>query len=392
MSLSILRIVPSISLEAGGVAEGVIKSSLELINQGLSIYIASLEKEESDHLSINSITNIFLGKGLLNYGFSLDLTSKLTKIINMNSIDLVIIEGIWQYHSICARKACLRSGTPYVIFTHGMLDPWFRKAYPIKHIKKQIYWPWGDYRVLRDAKAVLFTTEKERHLARESFVPYSANEIVVGYGTAAPPPDTKNQREAFLKQFPYLESKRILLFMSRIHPKKGLDLLIEAFATIASSDQSLHLVIAGPDQIGMRSLLQIRASELRIDKKITWTGMLCGEHKWGAFRCAELFCLPSHQENFGVVVAEALACELPVAISDQVNIATDVENENAGIIHKDTATATSIALKQWLEMSVNERKEMGRRGKNLFTSRFDLASVNKRLLTVLKMAAENDSN
>lgn len=138
-------------------------------------------------------------------------------------------------------------------------------------------------------------------------------------GTATPAGDSQAQRQIFLDHFPQLDNKRLLLFLSRIHVKKGCDLLIEAFAEVASDD-SLHLVIAGPDQIGWQADLQKQAKQLGIEQKITWTGMLSGDLKWGAFHATEAFLLPSHQENFGFVVAEALACEVPVLISNKVNI------------------------------------------------------------------------
>ena len=188
----------------------------------------------------------------------------------------------------------------------------------------------------------------------------------------------------FLEYFPHLCGKRIFLFLSRIHPKKGVDILIEAFAEVASEDHSLHLVIAGPDQVGLQESLQQRSDELGISEHITWPGMLSGDLKWGAFRCAELFCLPSHQENFGIVVAEALACGLPVVIAEPVNISADVATANAGIVHADTAISTTKALQQWLSMTPADRAEMGERGRKLFADRYDFASVAKNLIPVLE--------
>jgi glycosyltransferase involved in cell wall biosynthesis len=269
-----------------------------------------------------------------------------------------------------------------------MLDPWFKHTYPLKHLKKWAYWPWADYRVLRDARAVLFTTEQERLLARQSFWLYKANEVVVGYGTSAPPADAERQRKAFFNRFPHLRGQRILLFLSRIHPKKGVDLLIEAFAAVASSDPRLQLVIAGPDQVGWQKSLQQRAAELGIAERITWPGMLRGELKWGAFRCAELFCLPSHQENFGIVVAEALACGLPVAIADPVNISAEVAAAGAGLVHADTVAGTTAALRQLLVLPADQQGQMGQRGLQLFRERFDFAAVAKTLLPLLRRRAD----
>ena len=119
--------------------------------------------------------------------------------------------------------------------------------------------------------------------------------------------------------------------------------------------------------------------------------MLSGELKWGAFRCAELFCLPSHQENFGIVVAEALACGLPVAVAQPVNIAADVIAADAGIVHNDTVEGTTMALRQWLKTTPVDRAEMGVRGRRLFAERFDFASVAKNLIPVFENALTNRS-
>ena len=121
-----------------------------------------------------------------------------------------------------------------------MLDPWFKRTYPFKHLKKWLYWASFEYRVLRDAEFVFYTTEQERLLARQSFWLYKANEVVVGYGTTAPPSDSARQQKVFLDHFAHLNGKRILLFLSRIHPKKGVDLLIEAFAVVHATNPELR--------------------------------------------------------------------------------------------------------------------------------------------------------
>ncbi len=184
--------------------------------------------------------------------------------------------------------------TPYYVFAHGMLGPWFKREYPLKHLKKQLYWSWAEYRVLRDARAVLFTTEEERLLARQTFAPYRVNEAVVGFGISEPP---RGERAHFLRRYPQLQDKRIALFLGRLHPKKGCDLLISAFATVCSRDPRLRLVMAGPDQDGYQAAL-MRQAELRgIADCICWTGMIKDELKWGAYQSAEVFVLPSHQEE-----------------------------------------------------------------------------------------------
>ena len=385
--MKLLRIICSLNPEGGGPAEGVRQITPHLEARGVSTTVASLDPPDAPWLQDQPFQAIGLGPVAGGYGYRRGLPARIRTLAQQH--EAVIIEGLWQYHALATWRALRGTGIPYFLYPHGMLDPWFKHTYPLKHLKKWAYWPWADYRVLRDATAVLFTTEQERLLARQSFWLYQAKEVVVGYGTSAPPADAERQRAAFLERFPHLRGQRILLFLSRIHPKKGVDLLIEAFAAVASSDPALQLVIAGPDQVGLQAGLQQRAVALGIADRITWSGMLSGELKWGAFRCAELFCLPSHQENFGIVVAEALACGLPVSIAEPVNIATDVAAAGAGIVHADTAAGTTAALRQWLAMTPAARSEMGERGMQLFAGRFDFASVAKNLMPVFEAAVRS---
>ncbi len=168
------------------------------------------------------------------------------------------------------------------------------------------------------------------------------------------------QREAFLRSFPELRNKRLLLFLGRLHEKKGCDLLIDAFAAVSRENPALHLVLAGPDAGGMQAALSRRAAALGLSA-ITWTGMLRGDAKWGAFRAAEAFVLPSHQENFGIAVTEALACGVPVLISKRVNIWREIEQDNAGLVDDDTAAGTQRLLRRWLALAPAERSAMATR-------------------------------
>jgi glycosyltransferase involved in cell wall biosynthesis len=379
--MKLLRLIRSLNPTDGGPIEGIRQITPHLAALGVSTSVASLDPPDAPWLQHQPFEAIGLGPVAGGYGYRRGVPDRIRALARQH--DAVIIEGIWQYHAFATWRALRGSGIPYFVYTHGMLDPWFKRTYPLKHFKKWAYWPWADYRVLRDATGVLFTTEQERQLARQSFWLYRANESVVGYGTSEPPGDADLQREVFLQRFPHLRGKRLLLFLSRIHPKKGVDLLIEAFAAVASSDPRLRLVIAGPDQVGWQAALQRRAAELGIAERLTWAGMISGDLKWGAFRCAELFCLPSHQENFGIVVAEALACGLPVAIAEPVNISAEVAAAGAGLVHADTIAGSTEALRHWLALSTEEKQQMGTKGEKLFAQQFDFSSVAKNLLPVL---------
>jgi glycosyltransferase involved in cell wall biosynthesis len=382
--LKLLHLIRSLNPSGGGPAEGVRQITPHLAAQGVSTTVTSLDPPDAAWLQNQPFEAMGLGPVAGCYGYRRDLPSRIRALAEQH--DAVIIEGIWQYHAFATWRALHGTGIPYYVYTHGMLDPWFKRTYPLKHLKKLAYWPWADYRVLRDAQAVLFTTEQERLLARQSFWLYQANEVVVGYGTSAPPGNAEQQREQFLSRFPQLRGQRILLFLSRIHPKKGVDLLIEAFASVAPTDPRLQLVIAGPDQVGWQAQLQQRPAALGIADRITWPGMLSGDLKWGAFRAAELFCLPSHQENFGIVVAEALACGLPVAIAEPVNISAEVAGAGAGLVQSDTLAGTTEALRQWLALDEFAREQMKVRAVQLFAERFDFASVARNLIPVLQSA------
>lgn len=322
-----------------------------------------------------------LGPSRFNYAYCPYLLDWLKQ--HHHLYDAVIVHGIWQYHSFAVWQALRHTKTPYFVFTHGMLDPWFKRQYPLKHLKKWLYWPWAEYRVLRDARAVLFTCEEERLLARQSFWLYRCREAVVNYGTARPPLEEARQREAFYQAFPALRGKPLLLFLSRIHPKKGCDLLIEAFSQAAKNCEHV-LVMAGPDQVGWQAELQQQAQALGIADRIIWPGMLIGDLKWGAFAAAEAFVLPSHQENFGIAVAEALACGKPVLIAKPINIWREIVEDQAGLVEDDTLDGTLRLLQRWLALSPDEQLQMAVHARQCFEERFTIERTAESFLGVVR--------
>jgi glycosyltransferase involved in cell wall biosynthesis len=195
---------------------------------------------------------------------------------------------------------------------------------------------------------------------------------VVSFGTSAPPEDGARLREVFLARYPGLRQRRFFLFLSRIHRKKGCDLLLESFGRLAAAHPDLDLVMAGPDQEGLRPDLETQARRLRIEHRVHWTGMLEGDLKWGSFHAAEAFVLPSHQENFGVAVVEALACGVPALISDKVNIWPDIAHDGAGIVNPDTVEGTYRSMETLLAMRPEERQRMVRNGQACFRARYEM--------------------
>jgi glycosyltransferase involved in cell wall biosynthesis len=377
----VLQLISSMNPDFGGPQEAAGQIARSLKSLGVESDIATLDAPGA---SWGGERVIRLGPGRLGqYCYSDRLLPWLRA--NARHYDSILIHGLWQYHGFAAWRGLRSTGVPYYVFTHGMLDPWFKRQYPLKHLKKRLYWPWAEYRVLRDARAVLFTTEEERLLARQSFDRYRATEAVVGFGIADPHAgDRAELRAGFLRRYPHLRDKRIVLFLGRLHPKKGCDLLIDAFAAAASREPSLQLVMAGPGHESYRAALARQAELLGIADRIHWTGMIQGETKWGAYHSAEVFALTSHQENFGIAVAEALACRLPVLISDKVNIWREIAAERCGLVAEDTLSGARSLLTQWLDLNAVERERMGANGLACFRKHFHIDSTTARLAATLQ--------
>lgn len=379
--MRILHTIRSVNPEGGGVIETVQQFSRVLEQRGHGVTIASLDAPGDAWVNESPTRVEALGPGRANYGMSPRFVPWLQA--NAGTFDAVVVNGLWQFNSYGVWKALRGTGRPYFVFPHGMLDPWFKRTYPLKHAKKWLYWPWAEYRVLRDANAVLFTCEQERQLARESFWLYRATECVVPLGIARPAGDPEQEREAFLERFPECRGRQIVLFLGRIHEKKGCDLLIQAFAEVARSRPELQLVMAGPEQQDATDSRRL-AAERGIADRVVWTGMLSGAVKWGAIRAADVFVLPSHQENFGLAVVEALACGVPVLVSREVNIWREIVDDGAGLAEADTLEGTLAMLRRWLEMPAAERDELRAAAAECFSARFEIASATENLLRVLQ--------
>ena len=379
--MKILQLVQTLDVRTGGVARAVILLSEALAKAGHAVEIVTLDAAASPCLGETSLPAHGLGSGVGGYGYSPRLLPWLRA--RRETFDSVIVNGLWQYPGFAAWRAFAGTATPYFVFPHGMLDPWFKRSYPLKHLKKWLYWPWAEYRVLRDARAVIFTSDEERRQARESFWLYRCREQIAPLGVEASPLTFADE---FLSRFPALRDKRIALFLGRLHPKKGCDLLIDAFARTASDDQQTVLVMAGPDQIGWASELRDRAARSQIGERVIFTGMLDGSVKWAALRATDVFVLPSHQENFGISVAEALACGVPVLMSNRVNIWREVQEDGAGFVEPDDAAGTERLLRRWFATAEPKRAEMRRRAAECFRKRFEIGRAAASLLKILSDA------
>jgi glycosyltransferase involved in cell wall biosynthesis len=262
--------------------------------------------------------------------------------------DVVHVHTLWEEVQHQAARAARLSAKPYLIRPCGMLDPWSLRQ---SRLKKLLYLFWRLRRNLNAANALHFTSRAERdgtaQLGLRPPAIVEPNGIDVSEYANLPPPGTFRQRWGIPA------GPTVLLFLGRLHPKKGLDLLLPAFARLGGDSL---LVVAGPGEEGYRLRLKKETNRLGIADRVLFTDMLLGSDKLAAFADADLFVLPSYQENFGIAVAEAMAAGLPVVVSDQVNIHAEVTAAGAGGVVPTDAAALAAELARWLDDPARRRR------------------------------------
>jgi glycosyltransferase involved in cell wall biosynthesis len=381
---------------SGGPCQGIRNLAPRVGELGNDVEVVCLDHPNSSYLEEETVPIHALGEGHGSWGYHSALRPWLEQ--NLRRFDAVILNGLWQYPGfVLSRLAGWPDTPPYYVFPHGMLDPWFQRARErrFKAIRNWFYWRLIEHQVIHRAKALLFTCAEEMRLARQTFRPYQPqNQINVGYGVSKPPERSRSVQIAFEQSCPSLKSRSYLLFLGRIHPKKGVDILIKAFAAVyGSKGASRHpetcLVIAGP---GMetnfgRDMFALAARTCPAGS-VLWPGMLTGEVKWGALYGAEAFVLASHQENFGIAVVEALSCGTPVLISNQVNIWREIEEDQAGFVSDDTLASVEQMLRRWEGLSPGDRNTMKEAARLSYESRFGIAHAARNLLAFLEESAK----
>jgi glycosyltransferase involved in cell wall biosynthesis len=398
--LKLLHIISGASPESGGPIQGI-RNYHEASNLlGIDRTIICFENQ-SDLISWNfpdSLKLIGLGNAKNLWQRNPALITWLKK--HLLEYDCIVLNGIWTYHSYATlkvlryfKKQKLNQKIPKIfLMPHGMLDPWFQKekTRKIKAIRNIIYWHLIEKKVVNQVDAVLFTCDEEMLLAKKTFYGYNPKkEINVGYGIQEPPQKNKIELEAFYNKFDINTSIPYFLFLSRIDFKKGVDLLLKAYNTILqeSVDPNVipNLVIAGSgfeSEYGKGLLKYIEIYPL-LKQKLCLTGLLNAEMKWAAIYGCEAFVLPSHQENFGIAVAEALACEKPVLITNKINIYREIEKGGGGIIEEDTLTGTINNLKQWIALDAESKILMGKNAKKIYENNFKNEYAAQKLFDIL---------
>jgi glycosyltransferase involved in cell wall biosynthesis len=392
--MKLLHVIGSMNPYTGGPCQTIRNFAPRFIEQGNTLEVVCLDDANSDYLSQDAFAIHAVGQGRGSWNYHPALLPWLNK--NLPRFDAVILNGLWQYQGYALWQAAKKSKSPpFFIFPHGMLDPWFQKmsVRPLKALRNWIFWKTIQHRIVHQAAGLLFTCEEERRLARLPFRPYSPKqEAVVGLGLPEPPEYQAKMQVAFAEKCPDVGEQKYFLFLGRIHTKKGVDLLIKAYAALCRSTSSPtvpKLVIAGP---GMEASygedMQKLASGICPPDSIYWPGMLTGDAKWGALYNCEASVLPSNQENFGIAVVETLACGRPVLISNQVNIWREIKEAGAALVQNNSVAGTTKLLSGWLNLSAGARANMAAQAKPCFQRHFSTESATRKLLAAVTSATK----
>jgi glycosyltransferase involved in cell wall biosynthesis len=293
--------------------------------------------------------------------------------------DVVHNHSVWTLPNSYASRIAQRFRRPVVFTPHGSLEPWaLRHSWWKKRIAAMAF----QDRELRNAACIHVFSQGEAASIRAYGL---KNPIAVVPNGVDLAPYNKMPRITFNAAYPHLADKRICLFLSRLHKKKGLDHLIPAWRQVAAALPEWHLLIAGPDD-GYESALRQLIADAGVERSVTIAGPLIGERKIGALAAASLFVLPSFSEGFSMAVLEAMAARLPVLMTPGCNF-PEAEKAAAGMQVEPTEDDTARGLRKLLSLSDAERAEMGRKGRALVEREYTWDRVALRMMELYRWLA-----
>ena len=327
-----------------------------LQQQGVDVTLISTDAGIRDHPRSNGEIADFKGVPAMLFPSQLGESFKYSRPLsswlraNIREFELAHIHAVFNHSSITAGHRCWKAGVPYLVRPLGTLEPWSMAQ---KSVRKRLFWQVAGKALLRRAAAVHYTTEAEK-LSTQRLLGLNHGKVIglgIGNGSSA-----SRAKETLAGYFPELAQQPYVLVLSRLHPKKGLDVLLDAFSGVVQQQNFAHwrLVIAGDGPVDYVATLK-----RKIHHGVLFTGWLDGEKKDAVLSNASLLVLPSHQENFGLCVMEALSHAVPVLVSPHVNLAEEIVMANAGWI----ATVDTRALSTRLAEALGDEQELARRGR-----------------------------
>jgi glycosyltransferase involved in cell wall biosynthesis len=346
--MRVLHVIPSVSERSGGPATAIIPMCRALMREGIEVLLvttdAGMAKSNGDVFEYKGVpARLFRSQ----FGESFKYSRPLAAWVNTNirSFDLVHIHAVFNHSCVAAARVCRKAGVPYVIRPLGTLDPWSMTQ---KSLRKRLFWQVAGKAMLQRSAAVHYTSEAEKFSTEGLLGLNHGKVIALGI-------ETPTASDKLSNHFPELAGDPYVLVLSRLHPKKGLDVLIDAFQALRPEFSHWRLVVAGD---GSSEYVSSLKSQIKGDR-VLFTGWLEGERKAAVLNGASLLALPSYQENFGLCVMEALSHSVPVLVSPNVNLATEVASANAGWI----APIDKEALTAKLAEALRDEEELARRGR-----------------------------
>jgi glycosyltransferase involved in cell wall biosynthesis len=357
-----------------------------LARSGIKTHVATTDDNGPEKLQVRhgepvlqeGVTYWYFPRQLRFYTFSWPLSVWLSQ--HVAEFDLLHIHALFSFAALPASYWAIRRGVPYIVRPLGTLNewgmmhrrPWLKRA--SFHLVER--------RILEHAALVHYTSHQERHEAETLGVNGVSAVIPNGLPDSLP----GGFAGAFRRRHPQLRGRRIILFLSRLDPKKGLDLLLRAFADARRQAPDATLVIAGDGHDQFAEQLKTETRRLGIAEDVLWTGFLTGDDKQAAFADAVMYVLPSYSENFGLAVAEAMAAGLPVVVSDQVGIHGDIADAEAGLVVRCEEKALTHAMLRLLN-DADLRLSLGRNGKHLATTKYSHEAVTGKVLDIYNRVA-----
>jgi len=318
--------------------------------------------------------------GYEHYNFSPQL---LRETMSIKTYDLAHITSTWNFPVLAGSLACMLWGRPYIISPRGALSD---EAIHLRTANlKRIYFSMIAKQYLKKAAAVHFTTVDEQ--TRSHHLLTNSKSFVVPNGIdLSEYADIGNEYiPDILKE---LRGKKAILFLGRLNPIKGLDILVEAFKRIADEYQDVLLIMAGPDSDGYGATVKGWLIDAGILARVIFTGMIRGKDKLSIIKHSSLLILPSYSENFGMSAVEAMACGVPIVISNKVGIYREVEENRAGVIVETTPGSLYHGIKVLLD---NEafKEELAANGKKMVAEYYDIDKVADKMIGVYEGLIKN---
>jgi glycosyltransferase involved in cell wall biosynthesis len=386
--MKILHVVASIHASTGGPAVSVTRLAVEQARLGHEVTIATLDYPHlGRRVEAPGVRVLPIPGGLMavrGRGWSPALSSVVFR--EARAADVVHNHGLWMWPNAYAREAAVAAQRPLVISPRGMLEPW---ALGRSRFKKAVAWWLFERANLHRAALFHATAESEARSIRS--LRLSAPVVVVPNGVDCPDLEQAPARSILEDDFPILRGRRWVAFLSRLHPKKGLDVLLHAWVSCVGHESAGRvLVLAGPDLTGYRERVESMVRHMGLSESVVLTGELEGEAKSALLAHAELFVLPSYSENFGLVVAEAMSWARPV-ITTTATPWTDLPGAGAGWCVPPEAGPLAAAMREAFSISSDRLDAMGLAGRRLVESRFRWKDAAVRLADVCAGGGKGDS-